>query len=156
MSRNTETRAATARPKRWQPASKLDAPPPKDGQHFRWIRESTLGRDDPANLAGRLREGYEIVHAKEYPEFSGPVATDGTFRNGGLVLCRTDVDIAKDRARQMERMAIHQLDSVNANLEAEEHPKMATLYRRSSSDVSYGKRPEPTDNDEGGSNATFD
>jgi len=66
-SRASQTRAKTEKPKVWTPPSSLDAPPAPDGFHHRWIRAETMGFDDSKNMAGRIRSGYELVRADEYP-----------------------------------------------------------------------------------------
>ena len=69
-SREDESRESTARRKPWTPPSRLDAPPAPLGYKHRWIRSSAGGVEDRTNVAGRLREGYELVRADEYPDLS--------------------------------------------------------------------------------------
>ena len=147
MSRASETRAATARPRRWTPASQLDAPPPKPGQHLRWIRNATLGADDQANMAAREREGYTPVLASDYPDWRGPKAADGTFSQGGLTLCKIDAEIAEDRTRYYEEATAGQLASVNNTMMREQDARMPTLTNTSRSSVERG-RPKPAAFDE--------
>jgi hypothetical protein len=45
----------------------LDAPRPKDGFKHRWIRLEILGQDDSKNVSNKLRSGFELVRADEYP-----------------------------------------------------------------------------------------
>jgi hypothetical protein len=71
----------------------LDAPPPPEGYVHRWIRYETNGFDDRKNMSARLREGYELVRADEYPERDDlPSIQDGKHAGviavGGLVLAR--------------------------------------------------------------------
>ena len=70
-SREADSRSASARRKPWAPPSKLDAPPAPPGFKHRWIRAEASGYDDRINIASRLREGYELVRADEYPDFLG-------------------------------------------------------------------------------------
>ena len=67
-SRASQTRAKTAKKTVWTPPSSLDAPPAPDGFHHRWIRAESMGFDDTKNMAGKLRSGYELVRADEYPD----------------------------------------------------------------------------------------
>jgi len=71
-SRASQTREKTSRKKVWTPPSSLDAPPCPDGYHQRWIRAETMGFDDTKNMAGKLRSGYELVRADEYPDTDYP------------------------------------------------------------------------------------
>jgi len=100
-SRASETRTKNDRPKVWTPPSSLDAPPAPDGFRHRWIRAESLGFDDTKNIAGRLRSGYELVRADEYPDHDYPSVKDGKYAGvigvGGLVLARVPEEIAKSR-----------------------------------------------------------
>ena len=70
--RSASTRDKVARTKHWQQPSSLDTPAPPDGYKFRWIRESVRGYEDNKNVVGRIRQGYELVRADEYPDFDFP------------------------------------------------------------------------------------
>ena len=78
-SRASSTRSKTERPKVWTPPSSLDAPPAPDGFRHRWIRAESLGFSDTKNVSARLREGFELVRADEYPGTQYPVITDGKY-----------------------------------------------------------------------------
>ena len=65
--RASQTRATEKRPTTWTPPSSLDAPRPKDGFKHRWIRLEILGQDDTKNVSSKLRSGWELVRADEYP-----------------------------------------------------------------------------------------
>ena len=68
-SRASQTREKeTSKPKVWTPPSSLDAPPAPTGFRHRWIRSESLGFQDSKNISGRLRSGYELVRADEYPD----------------------------------------------------------------------------------------
>ena len=100
-SRASQTRAKTAQKVVWTPPSSLDAPPAPAGFHHRWIRAETMGFDDTKNMAGRLRSGYELVRADEYPGSEYPVMTEGKYKGvigvGGLLLARIPEEIAFNR-----------------------------------------------------------
>ena len=89
-SRASQTREKTAQKKVWTPPSSLDAPPAPTGFRHRWVRAETLGFNDTKNVSGRIRQGYELVRADEYPEADYPVVEDGKYSGvigvGGLVL----------------------------------------------------------------------
>jgi len=76
-SRASQTRSKTERPKVWTPPSSLDAPPAPKGFRHRWIRAESLGFDDTKNISGRLREGFVLVRADEYPDSDYPVVPQG-------------------------------------------------------------------------------
>jgi hypothetical protein len=67
-SRASQVRSKDTRPKTWTPPSSLDAPPAPDGFRHRWIRAEVVGFDDTKNMSGKIRSGWELVRADEYPE----------------------------------------------------------------------------------------
>ena len=71
-SRASQTREKTERKKVWTPPSYLDTPNAPDGFRHRWVRVEVLGYVDTKNVQGRLRSGYELVRADEYPEDDSP------------------------------------------------------------------------------------
>ena len=97
-SRASQTRSKTDRPKVWTPPSSLDAPKAPTGFRHRWIRVETMGFDDTKNLQGKLRSGWELVRADEYPGSEYPVINEGKYKGmigvGGLVLARIPEEIA--------------------------------------------------------------
>ena len=99
--RTTETREKTVRSKAWAPPSRLDAPEPPPGYKHRWIRVESGGADDRANVSAKLREGYELVRADEYPDFDSGVQDDGKHAGvigvGGLLLARIPEETADER-----------------------------------------------------------
>ena len=82
-SRASETRVKQERPKVWTPPSSLDAPPAPDGYRHRWIRAESMGHDDTKNIMGKLRSGWELVRADEYPNSEYPTIKDG--KNSGVI-----------------------------------------------------------------------
>ena len=58
-----------------------------------------MGFDDTKNLQGKLRSGWELVRADEYPGSEYPVINEGKYKGmigvGGLVLARIPEEIAK-------------------------------------------------------------
>ena len=77
--RASQTRTAEKRPTTWTPPSSLDAPRPKDGFIHRWIRLEVLGQDDTKNVSNKLRTGWELVRADEYPDAVYPELKDGKY-----------------------------------------------------------------------------
>ena len=140
-SRASSTRSKTERPKVWTPPSSLDAPPAPDGFRHRWIRAESLGFSDSKNVSARLREGFELVRADEYPDSQYPVITDGKYAGvigvGGLLLARISEEIAKQRAAYIESLAKGQDDAVEHDLMKEQHKSMPINVERQSR-VTFG------------------
>jgi hypothetical protein len=127
-SRASQTRAKTEKPKVWTPPSSLDAPPAPDGYHHRWIRAESMGFDDTKNMAGKLRSGYELVRADEYPESNYPVMNEGKYKGiigvGGLLLARIPVEIVKSRDEYFNKITQDKDTAVEQDLMKEQHPSM--------------------------------
>ena len=140
-SRASSTRSKTERPKVWTPPSSLDAPPAPDGFRHRWIRAESLGFSDTKNVSARLREGFELVRADEYPDSQYPVITDGKYAGvigvGGLLLARISEEIAKQRAAYIESLAKGQDEAVEHDLMKEQHKSMPIDINRQSR-VTFG------------------
>ena len=101
-SRASQTREKVSQKKKvWTPPSSLDAPPAPTGFRHRWLRAESLGFQDTKNIQGRIRSGYELVRADEYPDSEYPVVEDGKYKGmigvGGLVLARVPEEIAQQR-----------------------------------------------------------
>ena len=127
-SRASQTRAKTEKPKVWTPPSSLDAPPAPDGYHHRWIRAESMGFDDTKNMAGKLRSGYELVRADEYPGSNYPVMKEGKYKGiigvGGLLLARIPVEIVKSRDEYFNKITQDKDTAVEQDLMKEQHPSM--------------------------------
>jgi len=140
-SRASSTRSKTERPKVWTPPSSLDAPPAPDGFRHRWIRAESLGFQDTKNVSARLREGFELVRADEYPDAQYPVITDGKYAGvigvGGLLLARISEEIAKQRAAYIDSLSKGQDEAVEHDLMKEEHKSMPIDVNRQSR-VTFG------------------
>ena len=140
-SRASQTRSKTERPKVWTPPSSLDAPLAPDGFRHRWIRAESLGFQDTKNVSARLREGFELVRADEYPDSQYPVITDGKYAGvigvGGLLLARISEEIAKQRAAYIDSLSKGQDDAVEHDLMKEQHKSMPINVDRQSR-VTFG------------------
>ena len=140
-SRASQSRAKTAKKTTWTPPSSLDAPPAPDGYHHRWIRAETMGFDDTKNMSGKIRSGYELVRADEYPGTEYPTITEGKYKGnigvGGLLLARIPEEIAKSRAEYFNRMTQDADEAVQNDLMKEQHPGMPINAERQSR-VTFG------------------
>ena len=98
--RNSQTREVKKRRQPWRPPSSLEAPEAPEGFVHRWIRSTVMGYNDEKNLSARLREGFELVRADEYPDFEAPTIQDGTHAGiigvGGLVLARFPIEAVEN------------------------------------------------------------
>ena len=128
-SRASQTREKVSQKKKvWTPPSSLDAPPAPTGFRHRWLRAESLGFNDSKNIQGRLRSGYELVRADEYPEEDFPVVADGKYAgvigHGGLVLTRVPEEIAQQRTEYYMNQARDQQAAIDADLAKEQHKSM--------------------------------
>ena len=127
-SRASTTRAKTEKPKVWTPPSSLDAPPAPDGFRHRWIRAESMGQEDTKNLSGKIRSGWELVRADEYPGEEYPSVTEGRYAGvigvGGLLLARIPEEVAKSRELYFKQMTQDREQSVENDPLKEQHPSM--------------------------------
>jgi|TARA_A100001391_G_scaffold190000_1_gene161981 hypothetical protein len=127
-SRASQTRAKTEKPKVWTPPSSLDAPPAPTGFQHRWLRAESLGFQDTKNISGRLRSGYELVRADEYPDSDYPVVEDGKYKGvigvGGLVLARVPEEIVKQRGDYYAKQHNDKVEALDKDILKDEHPSM--------------------------------
>ena len=135
-SRASQTRSKTERPRVWTPPSSLDAPKAPDGYRHRWIRVETMGFDDTKNVQGKLRSGWELIRADEYPGSEYPVITEGKYKGmigvGGLVLARIPEEIAKSRDEYFRNMTRGANEALEHDLKREQHKSMPISQDRQS------------------------
>ena len=140
-SRASQSRSQDTRPKTWTPPSSLDAPPAPDGFRHRWIRAEVVGFDDTKNMSGKIRSGWELVRADEYPESQYPSVKDGKYAGvigvGGLLLARIPEEIAKSREAFFKQQTQSREDAVNNDLMKEQHSSMPINAERQSR-VTFG------------------
>ena len=126
--RASQSRAKEKRPTTWAPPSSLDAPPAPKGFKHRWLRTEVLGFDDTKNMSGKLRSGYELVRADEYPDEIYPTMKEGKYAGvigvGGLVLARIPEEIAQSRTEYFKRQTQERNEAIDNDLMREQHPSM--------------------------------
>jgi hypothetical protein len=142
MTRELDTREKMERPKQWMPPQLLPDPNPEEGYAFRWIRISSLGKDDATNISGKLREGWEPVRAADHPEIrlfgsSNPKFPD-CVEVGGLLLCKTPVEFTEQRDAYYRQQAEAQMASVDNTYMRENDPRMP-MFKERKSTVTFGK-----------------
>lgn len=87
--RSLETREHTSRLADWDD-SVLPEVNPRDGFVHKWVRTDMMGAPDKINTSKRLRQGWEPVDVRDYPElhmYAGG-ESHGRVEVGGLILCR--------------------------------------------------------------------
>ena len=143
-SRTEHSREKNSRRKPWIPPSTLDAPDPPEGYTHRWIRESVMGNDDKKNLSARLREGFDLVRADEYPDFEAPTVNDGKHAGvigvGGLLLARFPIESKKERDAYFQGKTDEQMTAVDNDFIREEHSSMPILKPDRQSRVTFGAK----------------
>lgn len=142
LARELDTREKMERPKQWMPPQLLPDPNPEEGYAFRWIRISSLGKDDATNISGKLREGWEPVRASDHPEIRLFGSSNGKFPDsievGGLLLCKTPVEFTEQRNQYYRNQAEAQMNSVDNTYMRENDPRMP-MFKERKSTVTFGK-----------------
>ena len=140
--RDLTTRASTTRPTKWLPPQLLPDPTPEPGYAFRWVRISTLNKDDATNISSKLREGWEPVRASDHPEIRLFGTDDKRFPDsvqvGGLLLCKTPAEFVDQRNAYYSQQADAQMQSVDNVYMRENDPRMP-LFKERSTKVTFGK-----------------
>jgi hypothetical protein len=141
--RANSTREKTAQRKPWAPPSMLEAPPAPDGYKHRWIRAEVRGFDDRKNISAKLREGWELVRADEYPDFEAPVIDsgkyEGVFGVGGLLLARIPEETVAERTYYFESKNADQMTAVDQDMMREnQHSTMKITNPDRQQRVTFG------------------
>jgi hypothetical protein len=101
------------------------------------------GMDDRKNLSARLREGFELVRADEYPDRDDlPTINDGKHAGviavGGLVLARIPEELVKQRNAYYRTQTNDQLAAVDNDLMRDQNPVMPIIKPERQSRVTFG------------------
>lgn len=143
--RDQLTRESTSREEAWVVPSALPDPHQRPGLTHRWVRTASMGQADPVNVSQSFREGWTPILRSEYPELS--IQTDHGTRwpdgveVGGLLLCSASASHMKLRREHYRKQTLSQMKSVNDQLEAEEDPRLRTMFREHKSHVTRGFGP---------------
>jgi hypothetical protein len=140
--REVDTRQQDERPKQWQAPELLPEPDKEPGFAYRWIRVSMLNAADPRNISGKLREGWEPVRVEEQPKFKLLADPNSQYKDnieiGGLLLCKTPIELVDQRTAYYEKQTQSQTDAVDNNLMRQNDPRMP-LFNEKKSTTSFGK-----------------
>lgn len=142
-SRASGSREATERKRSWVRPNRLDTPPAPPGYKYKWIRAEVLGQEDRATVAGRLREGYDLVRAEEHPDFVVPSVDDGRHSGvisvGGLLLAKIPVEVVEERNDYYQGITREQLQAVDNDLmKVNAHDSMKVLPAERRSRTTFG------------------
>ena len=87
-----------------------------------------MGFDDTSNMSAKLRSGYELVRADQYPDANYPTVQDGKYKGvigvGGLLLARIPEEIAKSRQEYFAKQTQDKNNAIENDLMKEQHPSM--------------------------------
>ena len=143
LKREMEVRTTMERPKQWMPAELLPEPDKEPGFAYRWIRVATLNMNDPRNISGKLREGWEPVTIEEQPKFkllADPSSRfAGNIEIGGLLLCKTPTEMVEQRNQYFSKQTKNQTEAVDNNFMRQSDARMP-LFKERKSESSVGKR----------------
>lgn len=142
LKREMEARVAQERPKQWMPAELLPEPDKEPGYAYRWVRVATLNQNDPRNLSGKLREGWEPVTVEEQPKMRLLVDPNSRFSGnieiGGLLLCKTPTEFVQQRNDHVQQKTEAQTLAVDNSFMRQSDSRMPLFNERKSS-TSFGK-----------------
>ena len=79
-------------------------------------------------MSGKIRSGWELVRADEYPDAVYPEIKDGKYSGvigvGGLVLARIPEEVAKSREAYFNKQTQDREEAINNDLLKDQHPSM--------------------------------
>jgi hypothetical protein len=141
--REATSREKTSQRKPWQPPSRLDAPPAPPGYKHRWVRAESAGQEDRINVSGKLREGYELVRADEYPDYPIASSEDGRYAGiisvGGMLLARIPDETVEERTSYYQKRTADQSQAAdNDLLKSNAHSTMRIQSPNRQSKVTFG------------------
>ena len=141
--REQETRAKTS----WQPASVLDAPPPRPGMVQRWVATSILGKETPDNVYKRQREGWNPRDAGTVGDFAIPTINHGQWSGcigvESMILCEMPEDMHRQMKDYYAGKSQELNDSVDTDLRNAERAGGIPINAERNSSVSRGRREVP-------------
>jgi hypothetical protein len=92
-------------------------------------------------MSGKMRSGFELVRADEYPDSQYPQMKDGKYAGvigvGGLVLARIPEEVAKSREDWFKKQTQAKDEAINNDLMKEQHSSMPINAERQSR-VTFG------------------
>jgi hypothetical protein len=87
-----------------------------------------MGFDDAQNMSGKVRSGWELVRADQYPGSDYPTVKEGKYAGvigvGGLLLARIPEEVAKAREEYFRKQTEAKNEALDNDLMKEQHPSM--------------------------------
>ena len=87
-----------------------------------------MGQEDSKNMSGKIRSGWELVRADEYPDSDYPSLNEGRYAGvigvGGLLLARIPEEVAKSREAYFQQKTADGNEAISTDLLKEQHPSM--------------------------------
>jgi hypothetical protein len=87
-----------------------------------------MGFDDTKNMSGKVRSGWDLVRADEYPEHDYPSVNEGRYAGvigvGGLVLARIPEELARQREAYFNQRTADRNEALENDVLKEQHPSM--------------------------------
>ena len=91
---------------------------------------------------GKLREGWELVRADEYPDWQLPTLDDGKHAGvigvGGLLLARMPIETVEERNAYYNKLSDSQKEAVDTDLLKVEAPRMPISKPQRRTKVTFG------------------
>jgi hypothetical protein len=79
-------------------------------------------------MSGKVRSGWDLVRADEYPEHDYPSVNEGRYAGvigvGGLVLARIPEELAKQREAYFNQKTADRNEALDNDVLKEQHPSM--------------------------------
>ena len=142
ITRETDNREFSERPKQWMPPELLPEPDKEPGYSYRWVRVSTLGLADPRNVSAAMREGWEPVRIEEQPQFKMLTDPSSRFKDNvevaGLLLCKIPDEFVAQRRAYYARQTEDQAQSVDNNFMRQNDARMP-LFSEKRTTTSFGR-----------------
>jgi hypothetical protein len=134
--RDMETRETEKRAKTWKPAPLLPQPNPREGLDFRYVRASMRGETDNINVSQALRDGWEPVVSKDYPELMVTSDRGSQYPEnvliGGLLLCARPTEIGDEQKRLASEEVKQQVEGVDRSYFREQDSRMPMMSDKKS------------------------
>jgi hypothetical protein len=97
---------------------------------------------DKLNMSKRMREGFELVRAKEYPDFEAPTIDEGKHAGvisvGGMLLARIPEETVEERRLYYRKRTKAQMTAIDNELMAHSNPAMPILAPNRESATEFG------------------